>query len=411
MKNRIASLRSGAVAAALLVAAWGIHAADALRPEVGKPLQAAQQLLKSQRYQDALAKLREADAVGGKSAAETLTIERMRLAVASAAGEIRTVSEAFGKIEASGGLSGADQTRAIESLAIGAYRARDYAAARQWAQRYVKDGGDSPSVRTVLVQSAYQAGDYAAVVREVRAGIQATEKAGGTPTEDSIKLLLAAASKTSDDASYLFGVEKLLSYHPKKQYWGELLAKLQSRPQFRDRFALETYRLALATDNLSRADDYVEFAQLAAQAGYPLEGKQVVDKGFAAGVLGTGADAARHQRLRDLLARRSQEDRAAWSQVEADARHASDGSALVKLGFNIVVAGDVSKGVSLMQEGIQKAPQQAAEAGKLRLGIALVLSGDKAKGKAALKGVSGNDGAAELARLWTLYARDKSGSA
>ena len=88
--------------------------------------------------------------MGGKSAVETLTIERMRLAVASAAGEVRAASDAFGKIEASGGLSGVDKMRAIESLAIGAYRARDYAAARQWAQRYVKDGGDSAAIRRRL---------------------------------------------------------------------------------------------------------------------------------------------------------------------------------------------------------------------------------------------------------------------
>jgi hypothetical protein len=35
------------------------------------------------------------------------------------------------------------------------------------------------------------------------------------------------------------------------------------------------------------------------------------------------------------------------------------------------------------------------------------MAGDKAKAMATLKTVSGNDGTADLARLWMLYARRK----
>ena len=45
-----------------------VHAQESLRPEVGKPLQAAQELMKAQKYKEALAKIREADAVSGKTA-------------------------------------------------------------------------------------------------------------------------------------------------------------------------------------------------------------------------------------------------------------------------------------------------------------------------------------------------------
>ena len=53
--------------AALLVAlgvalGGGASAQETLRPEVGKPLQAAQELIKSGRYKEALAKVREAEA-------------------------------------------------------------------------------------------------------------------------------------------------------------------------------------------------------------------------------------------------------------------------------------------------------------------------------------------------------------
>ena len=45
----------------------------------------------------------------------------------------------------------------------------------------------------------------------------------------------------------------------------------------------------------------MEMAQLALQAGVPAEAKMVVDKGYAAGVLGKGAEAERQKRLKDLV--------------------------------------------------------------------------------------------------------------
>ena len=53
----------GAVAAlfvAVLAVGGAAQAQEALRPEIGKPLQAAQEMIKSQRYKEALGKVREA---------------------------------------------------------------------------------------------------------------------------------------------------------------------------------------------------------------------------------------------------------------------------------------------------------------------------------------------------------------
>ena len=76
------------VAAAMLSAAALGAQAQAVRPEIGKPLQAAQELIRAQKYKEALAKVREADAVGGKTAAENSLIERMRISAASGAGDV-----------------------------------------------------------------------------------------------------------------------------------------------------------------------------------------------------------------------------------------------------------------------------------------------------------------------------------
>ena len=64
-----------------------------------------------------------------------------------------------------------------------------------------------------------------------------------------------------------------------------------------------------------------------------------------------------------------------------------------------------------MQQGLSKGGLAAAETSKLRYGIAQVLTGNTSQGHATLRSVTGNDGAAELARLWSLYARSKPSNA
>ena len=64
----------------------------------------------------------------------------------------------------------------------------------------------------------------------------------------------------------------------------------------------------------------MEMAQLALQADLPSEGKQVVDKGFASGALGTGAAGRAAKRLRDLVDKRLAEDAAARAEDEKSGR-------------------------------------------------------------------------------------------
>jgi Tfp pilus assembly protein PilF len=391
------------VAVAAALATGAVHAQGGLRPEVGKPLQAAQELVKAGKFREALAKVRDADAVGGKSAAETTMIERMRLAAASGAGDTDTAAKSFDAI--SGTVAGPDKLRMIESIAGSYYRAKEYAKSMQWYQRYFKEGGTSAANRTLMIQTQYLSGDLAGASKELMAEIQAAERNGAAPAEDRINLLMNAAVKQNDIAGETFALERLVIYYPKKEYWVTLLSRLQRKPNFSDRLSLDTYRLSLATGSMTAGNDYSEMAQLALQAGSGAEAKQVVDKGFAAGALGTGPEAERHKRLRDLIAKRVDESNKAEPEEEKQAVAAKDGNDLVTIGFNQVFAGQKAKGLQLMQQGIAKGGLKRPEDAKLHLAIAQLMSGDNAKAQATLKTVSGSDGTSDLARLWALYAK------
>ncbi|CAN5842303.1 hypothetical protein BH11PSE8_BH11PSE8_09230 [soil metagenome] len=397
-----------ATLAAALAIGFGAHTAiaqESLRPEVGKPLQAAQDLIKSGKYREALAKVRDADNVGGKTTNESLMVERMRIAAASGAGDTDTAAKSFETINASSKVSGADKLRMIESIAGGYYRGKEYAKAQQWYQRYFKEGGTNGANRSLMIQTQYLSGDFAGAAKELTGEIQAAEKSGATPPEDRINLLMNAAIKQNDIAGETFALERLVIYYPKKEYWVSLLNRLQRKPGFSDRLALDTYRLSLATGSMSAGNDYSEMAQLALQAGTPFEAKQVVDKGFAAGVLGTGPEAERHKRLRDLVSKRLEESKKTAAEDEKQAIAAKDGNDLVSIGLNLVYSGDKARGIQLMQQGIAKGGLKRPEDAKLHLAIAQLVAGDNAKAQATLKTVGGADGTGDMARLWSLFAR------
>ncbi len=382
-------------------------AQEAVRAEVGKPLQAAQEAIKAQKFKDALARVNEADAVANKTANESFQIERMRLSAAQGAGDIETAAKSFEVLSAAGKIAGAEKIRMVESLAGAYYRAKDYAKAMLWYQRYFKEGGTNAAMRTFLIQSQYLSGDFAGAARELMTEIQAAEKAGIAPPQERLNLLLNAGTQMKDANTTVYALERLVTFYPKKEYWLDLLSRMQRKPGFSDRLTLDTYRLSMAIGSLSAANDYSEMAQLALQAGLPHEARQVVDKGFAGGVLGKGADGERHKRLRDLVNKRLLEAVAARPETEKQAAAEKDGGALVNLGFDLVFAGQAAKGLPMMQKGLAKGSLKRLDDAKLHLAIAYLMAGDSAKAQATLKTVGGTDGTADMARLWELYAKRK----
>lgn len=387
----------------------GITAASAqtesVRAEVGKPMQAAAALIKSGKYKDALTKLHEVEAVPNRTAYENYMLENMRAAAASGAGDADTMVKSFDAMKATGRVAQAEQLRIMESIAGTYLRANDSAKALNWAQRYFKEGGNSATMKQVLQNAQFLSGDMAGTIRNLSEEISADEKAGRIPPADKINLLFTAASRAKDSGAEAMALEKLLAYYPKKEYWADVLNRVQRKSSFSDRFALDVYRLQLATGNMKSANDYMEMAQLAVQAGSPAEGKVVVDKGFAAGVLGNGAEAARHKRLNDLIVKRLAESKAAAADEESQAKAANDGNGLVKVGLNYAFSNQAAKGAKLIEQGIAKGSLKHPDDAKLHLGLAYMQAGDAGKAQNAWHSVRGNDGAADLARLWIIQSR------
>lgn len=376
------------------------YAADTLRPEVGKPLQAAAEMMKQHKTKEALAKVREADAVGGKTAFEAFTVDRMRASVASAAGDNDLAIKSFESIIASGRLGAGEQIKYIASVASLYYTTRNYAKASVWISRYIKEGGTDPTMRSLLTQTYYQSGDFARAAKEVGGEVASAEKGGRKPSEEQLQLLANCASKLNDKAGYITAMEKLVAHYPKKEYWEDLLNRVTNKPGFSGTLALDVYRLKLVTGQLNKPGDFMEMAQLSLQAGHPAEAKKIVEQGYQSKALGSGADISRQQRLRDLAIKNAGDEQKAIGQTEADAVKAMDATAMMAIGYSYVSFGQFDKGIGLMEKGVKLGSVKRIEDAKLHLGMAYWQANRKSDALQMLKTVKGTDGAADLAHYW-----------
>lgn len=373
--------------------------------EVGKHLRDVQGLLKGGKYAEALNKLRDAEAVGSRTADENALIERMRFAGAQGAGQPDTMVRAFETLKGSGRLSGAENLQYMEAIAGTFARANQHAKALNWTQRYFADGGNSAGMRQLQTASQFNSGDMGAIIKQTQAEILAAEKAGQAPARDKINLLLSAAARAKDGNAEAFGIERMLNHYPSREYWADAISRTQTRKGFADRYNLDILRLRLATGTLRNAGDYMELAQLSAGTGFADEGAKVVEAGFAAGVLGQGQDAARHQRLKDFMAGKVKESQAGFNAARVEAESRKDGNALIPLGLRLAQSGDPKGGAAMIEAGIAKGQLKREDDAKLYLGLAYFLGGDTAKAQAAWRAVKSSDGAADIARLWVVHSR------
>lgn len=367
--------------------------ADALRPDVAKPLAAAQELYRAHKYRDALGKIAQAAAVPNRTPYETTVVEEMRGAAAMAAGDSGTAAQAYESVLNLGRLSGDDEQRTTATLAGIYFQQKNYPLAIRVAQRYLKAGGSDPEMRTLLTQSYYLSNDCAPLVNQLKASTDAQANGGHAPDEGQLQMLATCAQKVKDGNAYRGALGLLVAYHPSPAYWDEMVTAIRGNPGYLPSLDLDIYRLRRATGSLTTANAYMEMTQLALVAGSPAEGKQVIDQGFASGVLGKDAQADREKRLQTLAAKRAQ-----------SGGDATTPAAPIDAGMNLVFEGHAQQGLPMMEQAIAKGGLEHPDAARLRLGEAYYVAGQKARALQVLRTVKGTDGSGDLARLWAVVA-------
>lgn len=379
--------------------------ADTVRPEIFKLLEPAviKDLMGAKNYTEVQSRIDQVEALPNKTPYETFVLNRLRVSLGSASGNNALAMTALEAVIESGRLTPTEMGDFIQALANFHYNAKDYPKAIQWFSRYQKETGDLVKVRPYLLRSYYFGNEFEKAKQELLADLEANVKAGKQPTLEELQLLANTGAKTKDKATYLVAMEKLVQYYPSDDYWMDLLSRTQGKAEYSTRFQLDIFRLERAAVKTMAPEEYTEMAELALLAGFPTEAKNTMDAGYAAGVLGTGVNAAKHKKVREQANKGAADDQKNIASGEASAAKSKDGNGLINLGYAYVTMGQYDKGIDLIQKGIAKGGLKRVDDAQLRLGYSYAMAGRKDEAIKTLQTIQGNDGVGDLARYWILW--------
>jgi lipopolysaccharide biosynthesis regulator YciM len=363
-----------------------------------------QPLLDQKQFAQVQENIAKAEAFPDRTPYENYVIDRMKLALASASKNDAAVTAAIERVLASGFATPEESANFSLVLAENAFGDKNYAKAITLWERYLKEvPNPNPAVRSNLIRAYYLNKDYAKAVPALKASIAEAEKAGKTPVEQDLRLLASSAQQVKDQETLMAAMEKTIQYYPTDDAWSMVLSRLLNRPGMEQRVQPPNiFRLARAAMGQMDASWYVELAEDDLSSGFPTEAKQVIDEGFAKGVLGTGPQAGEHKKLRARADKGAAEDVKTIAAGEASASKAKDGVGLVNTGYAYVTMGQTDKGLDLMQKGIAKGMKRADD-GKVLLGIAYARAGRKDDAIKTFQSVGGDSITKDTARFWLLY--------
>ncbi len=410
-------MRSGllvAVAAVGIIGAgWAAPAAaqgactggGKISKQIAKPMAAAQEAQKARRWQDMLAKVREAEQTpGAKTQTDLYYMAEFR---GYAYHQLRQYAEAARELEA-----GLNSPCMPESQRLDRYKSlvglytnlRNYQKAIDFGNRALKIGRD-PDIQVAVAQAYYQAGDNKSAVRVMNELIESS----GRPKEQQLLLVLSACQKAGDNACVAKVYEKLVLNYPKPEYWSNLMDALR-KSDLDDLQRINVMRLALHVNVLKRPDELKEFAQLALEEKLAADAKTVLEQGFTKKVFVEQRDIDVNKRLLKVAETQATQEKAGLAKNEAAAKTAATGDALVKVGAQNLAFGDNAKAASLISAGIAKGgiakgdPKEKAriDEASLLLGIAHLRNGNKAEAAKAFRAVKNDPTMVRIAKLWLL---------
>ncbi len=383
---------------------------DSVRPDLFKLLDPAQikPLMDAKNYGEIQNRVTQADAFPDKTPYETYVVNRMKLSLASATSNEPMMTQALEAILASGKLPETDKANFTQALATTYFNAKNYPKAIEMFKQMQANGDKSDAVNTSLIRAYYFSGDYANALKLQGPVLDAQEQAGKTPTQEDLRLYASSALKVKDDAAYVKGLEKLAAYYPTDDFWTDLISRgIIRKAGYNQVNDTNVLRLQFAAVKQMSPEGYVDLAELALKDGFPTEAKKVVDAGFAAGVLNSGA----HRQLRDRATKEAANDAKNIAAGEASAAKSKTGAGLVNLGWAYVTMDQFDKGIGFIEQGIAKGGLKVPDEAKLRLGMAYARAGKKDQAIQTFETVKAGTGLSDIAKYWILLEKHPSGGA
>lgn len=403
----VAAVASSAVilGAGLAAPAWAKDDKPKVSRSVAKPLKAAQDAMNAKNYPEALEKLKEVQGMSGKSPYDEHLVNEMLGFI-----YVRTQKypEAAKALEAgvnSGFLDEGEIPNRVRALAQVNYQIKNYDKAIEYGSRAVKGGYADDDMYTLVGQAYYIKADYKGTIKFLDDYVTSLTRSGKTPKEQTLQLIMSSCVKLDDSACTTRALERLVAYHPKTEYWQNLVYSLFTEEGQTEKGLLHVYRLASEVDVLKRPEDYTEFAQLAIEAGSPGEARSILEKGMQKNVFSDARLLDKNKRLLATAKKQAEADQASLDEVAQDAAAGKTGDKDVSVGLAYLGYKQYDKAVEALNRGLSKPGVQNEAEAQLLLGIAELGAGNKAEAQKAFGAVKGDPKLERIANLWSLHAR------
>lgn len=390
------------------VALWSTTTVQAAEPAgkvttkaVAEPLKKAQEAMKNKQWDTALAAIKQAQASEKKTPFEAYQIDEFLGYVLIQQKKFGEAAAVFERMLNSGFVPAEqvdDRTKTVAQLY---FQVKDYKKSAEWAKKWLDKHPGDEAISVLLGQSYYVMNDYKNAAQTMMSVANAAERGGRTPAENWLQIVLSSQFKLDNKEGIAEALKKLVRYYPKAEYWENLL-DIYRRKDSSDRITLGYYRLMNDVGTLKQADDYVEMAQLAIDAGVPGEAQSIVEKGVQGGTLKSEdkTTQGRYDRLLAGAKKSATTDKASLAQLAKEAEKATSGQAYVGLGQAYLSYGMYDEAIEALKKGIAKGGANDADEAQISLGIAYLRKGQKDLARQAFKAVKAESKWHDLAELW-----------
>jgi len=405
--SRVALLLAAVLGLAVVSAGSGVARADepTVSRALAKSLKAANDALQAKKYDEVLARTKEAEAISPRTPYDEYVIHSMQMASYGAQGKYAETAAAIESIIDSQYLPAANKPTLLRTLMSIDYQNKEYEKAIQYGKRAQAAGDSSGDTALTIAQAYYLNGSYKEALSSMEELVARDEQAGRKPPEKSLNLVWNCALKVHDDAAASKAVEKLILNYPKPDYWANAMAPVLQTRTNDDRLLLMTYRLMAQVGILKRGSDFTEMAQIALDQGNPGEAQTVLEQAIAKNLFTDPHDKERSQRLLDKVKKEAADDRASIAKDEKAATAAPNGDPLVQIGAAYLGFGQADKALAAINAGIAKGNLKHPDEAYLLLGMAQERSKNAGEAVKAFSRATNDPRYARLARLWALEAR------
>lgn len=384
-----------------------VHAAEEkiTTKEVAKPLQAAMDAINKKQWDQALTSLKQAQAVEKKTPFEQFKIDEIMSFVLLQKKDYAAAAPVFERLVNSGRLPPDQLDARLKAVAQLYFQLQQYSKAVDYAKRWLKDHPGDQEMTILVAQGYYLMNDYQNAINSMNQVVSASEKAGQTPKENWLQIILSSYHKMNNEDGVAQTLRRIVRHYPTQQNWENLLTTVRQKEQ-PDRAKLNVYRLMLDIGALKEGRHFVDAAEISLDLGLPGEALRFLEAGFASKAL-ENEDKARNERLLANAKKQVAADKAALTQLAKEAQTAPTGQGFVALGQAYLSYGQYDEAIGALQSGIKKGGVTDPDETQVNLGIAYLMKGQANEARSAFKAVKEGSKWNEVADLWSMRAASK----